>query len=114
LLGSLHLKKMPPMPVTFFISWVTSFCPVVVSMVLNAKPERNDAAMTRVIKVVFFILYKCLLFWYAVRRYFFRPSYTICHTHFAISKVFSCHTKGDTFLDLYYLRTQLRWQYFRY
>src|SRR4249920_452174 len=52
--GSLHLKNMPPIPVTFFFSCVSLFC--VVSIVLNAKPEINDVAIKRMIKVVFFIL----------------------------------------------------------
>jgi hypothetical protein len=43
------------MPVTFLDFWAALFCPGVNS-VLNAKPERNDDAMIKTNRVVFFIL----------------------------------------------------------
>src|SRR6266850_3678045 len=53
-LGSLHLKKMPPMLVALF-SFVSS--PVLfVMIVLKAKPKQNDVANTTIIRAIFFIV----------------------------------------------------------
>src|ERR1051326_453325 len=52
-LGSLHLKKIPPIPVTFFIFIVFLFSFVMI--VLTAKPDRKDAVITKAIIDVFFI-----------------------------------------------------------
>src|SRR6476646_6083329 len=51
--GSLHLKKMPPMPVTFFMSVLVFGCFEVT--VLTAKPRQKDAATTNIEKAVFLI-----------------------------------------------------------
>src|SRR6187200_890032 len=56
--GSLHLKKMPPIPVTFFI-FVFFLLDIIV---LKAKPDRKDAVITKIINDIFFILYECLSF----------------------------------------------------
>src|ERR1043166_2671210 len=52
-LGSLHLKKIPPMPVTFFIFACPLDC--LVMIVLNAKPKLNDVAIAKISNDVFFI-----------------------------------------------------------
>src|SRR6266481_4053627 len=53
-LGSLHLKKMPPMLVTLF-SFALS--PVLLVMIiLKAKPKQNDVASAIYIKAIFFIV----------------------------------------------------------
>jgi len=52
-LGSLHLKKTPPMPVTFFMfDWLLD---VFENIVLAAKPRQNDVAMTSSSSEVFLI-----------------------------------------------------------
>jgi hypothetical protein len=55
----LHLKKMPPMPVTFFIFVWLLDCFVMI--VLNAKPKQNDVAMVKISKAGFFILPEFIL-----------------------------------------------------
>jgi hypothetical protein len=50
----LHLKKMPPMPVTFFILMLSLKLFVMID--LKAKPKQNDAANAIIIKVIFFIV----------------------------------------------------------
>src|SRR3984893_15199643 len=52
--GSLHLKKIPPIPVTFFI--FVFF--LLVSIVLKAKPKRNEVAISVIVNDIFFIVYK--------------------------------------------------------
>jgi hypothetical protein len=54
------LKKMPPMPVTFFIFVWLLYCFVII--VFNAKPKQNDIAIVKIINVYFFILLKFILF----------------------------------------------------
>src|SRR5882724_13066959 len=56
--GSLHLKKIPPIPVTFFI-FVFFLLDIIV---LKAKPDRKDAVITKTINDVFFILSEYLSF----------------------------------------------------
>jgi hypothetical protein len=46
---------MPPMLVTFLV--VVIFLPSAVNIDLNPKPERKDAAITKMINDVFFILF---------------------------------------------------------
>ena len=53
------------MPVTFFIAVVVLFCFVII--VLNAKPERKDAAITKTINDVFFILFEFFVVYDVVR-----------------------------------------------
>jgi hypothetical protein len=50
---SLHLKKIPPMPVTLPVLLLSSDC---ISNDLNAKPEKNDMVISKTTKLVFFIL----------------------------------------------------------
>src|SRR3984885_5026288 len=57
-LGSLHLKKIPPIPVTFFI-----FVFFLLEMiVLKEKPNRKDAATSVIVNDILFIAYKIKLF----------------------------------------------------
>src|SRR5690349_3554340 len=51
--GSLHLKKMPPIPVTLFIVALPLELLVVID--LKAKPKQNDAAKAIASKIIFFI-----------------------------------------------------------
>src|SRR6476469_5413752 len=53
--GSLHLKKMPPIPVTFFI-FVILF--LLDTNVFNAKPYRNEIAMMLIVRTVRFMVDK--------------------------------------------------------
>src|SRR5258706_4280265 len=53
-LGSLHLKKIPPIPVTLFSSVLSP--ELFVMIVLKAKPKQNDAANAISIKVMLFIV----------------------------------------------------------
>src|SRR6185295_19890896 len=46
--GSLHLKKIPPIPVTFFI-FVFLFLSDII--VLKVKPNRNEVAMSVIVNV---------------------------------------------------------------
>src|SRR4029079_10682141 len=55
--GSLHLKKTPPIPVTFFI-FVFFLLDIVV---LKAKPNRNEVAISVIVNVILFIGYKIKL-----------------------------------------------------
>src|ERR1700730_11651680 len=56
-LGSLHLKKIPPIPVTFFI-----FVFFLIEInVLKAKPNRNAAAISVIVNDILFMVYKIKL-----------------------------------------------------
>src|SRR5205809_6712437 len=52
--GSLHLKKMPPIPVTFFI-FVFFLLDIIV---LKAKPNRNEVAISVIVNNILFIVNK--------------------------------------------------------
>ena len=53
-LGSLHLKKIPPMPVTFFIGALSMVVLLVSDR--NAYPKKKVATSARMVSVVFFIV----------------------------------------------------------
>jgi len=58
-LASLHLKKMPPIPVTFFIFVVLELV-CLTMIVLKAKPKQNEVISPKINIDVLFIFQKVL------------------------------------------------------
>src|SRR6202000_2632893 len=65
--GSLHLKKIPPIPVTFFIFVFLFLLEIIV---LKVNPNRNEVAIRVIVNAVCFIVYKIRFL--NIRRFFYQ------------------------------------------